>query len=173
MENKEKIKLSNKFDDLSECTEYYLEELGKIDSFANESNDLTRKEKKKLHNYITFFFFEDLETLKNKAKSNKMVDKTEISEFNKEFKEQHSSSFKSIIKGMVSIPRVILRGTKNAMRLIIKGRKEANIDIITDAAPQIDNVSNKLIEHNQSDENDEHIEDLTLSAPDDTFNKGV
>lgn len=102
-----------------------------------------------------------------------MVDKTEISEFNKEFKEQHSSSFKSIIKGMVSIPRVILRGTKNAIRLIIKGRKEPSIDIITDANSQIENKSNKSIEYNQSDENNEQNEDFTLSASDDTFNNDV
>lgn len=170
MENREKIKMRNQFDDLSDCTGYYLEELGKLDSFANESSELTRKEKKRLHNYITFFFFEALETLKNKAKSNKMVNKTEINEFNKEFKETHESHFKSFLKSVSYIPKIILKGTNNIIKLITKDKKQSKIEIVSETEQQLNNIDIKVLENSQSCENIKENDDISLSESEENSN---
>lgn len=87
------IDIENIFADLAECTEYYYDELGKLGSVRNESNQLTKREAKTLHKFIMFFFYSSLNTLKSKMKATNTVDKTEIKEFNKDYKKEHQIGF--------------------------------------------------------------------------------
>ena len=109
--DKNKIEIQNKFDDLSECTEYYYDELGKLSAIRDEDDkSLSKKEAKKMHDYIMFFFFSAMDNLKNKAVINEKVDKVETKEFKKDFLKEHKSKqdlFKTIFKPFVIVGKKI------------------------------------------------------------------
>lgn len=101
-----RIKMQHKFDDFAECTEYYYDELGKLEALKDNGKAISKKEAKKMHGYIMTSFFAAMDNLEAKAKANATVEKTEVKEFNKEFKAEHKTS--------------VLQPLKTAMRVTLK-----------------------------------------------------
>lgn len=69
------------FSDLADCTEYFYNELGKLDSVA-----MTKREYKKLHKLIMRNFFASLAILKQRQSLQTEVDKFTISNYKEELK---------------------------------------------------------------------------------------
>lgn len=122
--DKEKIEYDNKFTDLAECTEYYFDEFGKLNVMRPGAGDLSRKEARYLHKMIMFSLITSLGNLKLKMKSNDKVEKTEIKEFNKEFKQEHKkNTLSNMIKATFSFP-------KRIVNLLTGGKKCAQVELI-------------------------------------------
>lgn len=124
--DKKHIDLETKFNDLAECTEYFYDEIGKLDSVKSETNQFTRRELKILHRFIVFFFFSSLNGLKSRMKSVYKVDKTAVKEFNKEFKNTHKPSvFKNLLSN--------LHKNKPSVELITEETEQLLTDIFSSA----------------------------------------
>ena len=116
--DKEKIDIENRFNDLSECSEYYYDELGKLNAVRPGAGDLTRKEGKKLKNKIMYFLFSSIDNLQAKAKANDKVDKAEIKDFNKEFKKERANQ-----------KTTVLNWPRKLINLLTRGRRGNQIEI--------------------------------------------
>lgn len=128
----ERIEIQHKFDDFAECTEYYYDELGKLEAVRDNGKSLSRKEVKKMHQYIMTSFFAAMDNLKDKAKAQAKVEKTEVKEFNKAYTEEHNLSkwrpFKSAMQVMLKPAKAI--GNKAAA--LFKHKKEPEVVQIAD-----------------------------------------
>ena len=136
MENREKINLHNRFDDLSECTEYYYDELGKLMEMSGGTVKFKKKDQMKLYGIIMDSYFMNLAVLNEKMKANKAVDKTEIKEFNTEYKNAHKKAPKHSLKA----------GLRKLINKISKGKYCVDVELI---AP---GQSTQAIAPGQSDE---------------------
>lgn len=127
------IDLETRFNDLSECTEYFYDEIGKLDSVKSETNQFTRRELKMLHKFIVFFFFSSLNGLKSRMKSVNKVDKTAVKEFNKEFKDNHKPGlFKKLLSKHKNKPSVelITEGTEQLLIDLSSSAEESQQDLL-------------------------------------------
>ena len=128
----ERIEIQHKFDDFAECTEYYYDELGKLEAVRDNGKSLSKKEVKKMHQYIMTSFFAAMDNLKDKAKAQAKVEKTEVKEFNKAYTEEHNLSkwrpFKSAMQVMLKPAKAI--GNKAAA--LFKHKKEPEVVQIAD-----------------------------------------
>lgn len=120
MENREKIKLHNRFDDLSECTEYYYDELGKLMEMSGGAVKFKKKDQMKLYGIIMDSYFMNLAVLNEKMKANKAVDKREIKEFNAEYKNAHKKSYTHSLKA----------GLRKLINKISKGKYCVDVELI-------------------------------------------
>lgn len=129
--DKEKIEFDNKFNDFAECSEYYYDELGKLNSLRPGAGNLTRKEGKNLHKRIMKFLNSDLDNLDLKRKANKIVDKTEIKEFNKEFKKEHTGFFSNLVKSTFTLPKKFINLFKNNKNIEVISSEQAETQLLT------------------------------------------
>lgn len=121
--DKEKIDIANRFNDLSDCTEYYYDELGKLNAVRPGSGDLTKKEGKRIRKRIMSFLNSALDNLEMKSKAIDAVDKAEVEDFNKEFKAEKPQSFLSrACKAIANFP-------KKVVCALTRGKKCADIEI--------------------------------------------
>ena len=121
--DRERINIENRFDDLSECSEYYYDELGKLNSIRPGAGTLTKKEAKVLKRKIMYFLNTSLDNLQAKAKANDKVDKAEIKDFNKEFKKENKKRHLGGLKGLIN--------------KLASGRKCAQVEIEAPADTQL------------------------------------
>ena len=130
----ERIEIQHKFDDFAECTEYYYDELGNLEAVRDNGKSLSRKEVKKMHQYIMTSFLAAMDNLKDKAKAQAKVEKTEVKEFNKAYTEEHNLSkwrpFKSAMQVMLKPAKAI--GNKAAALLKHKKKPEPEVVQIAD-----------------------------------------
>lgn len=121
------------FDDLSECTEYFYDELGKLNS-VKQTGYLNKKEAKRLHNIVMDSFLSTIGNLKFKADVTNKMDKVTTKEAKEEFKKEHS-------KGLIQKTATAIRtsttkvGTAigSAFRLMIpKSKRVAKVDVLTE-----------------------------------------
>ena len=161
--DKEVIEFDCKFNDFAEISEYYYDELGKLNAMRPGSGDLTRREAKRQHKRIVYFMDSSYNNLKLKKKSSDKVEKTEIQEFNKEYEAQHKKPnfFVTTMKSIVNIP-------KKMINIITKGKKCAQVELISpeevQALPPVQDVPGASETVNR-DGTDNKAEDIVLSAP--------
>lgn len=153
MENREKIKLHNRFDDLSECTEYYYDELGKLMEMSGGSVKFKKKDQTKVYEIIMGSFLTNLSTLNEKVKANKAVDRTEIKEFSSEYKNAHKKTSTHSLKA----------GLRKLINKVSKGKYCVDVELI---AP---GQSAQAIAHGQSDDEQAKLayQDIEESSDDD------
>ena len=120
--DKQRIEYENKFTDFAECTEYCYDEFGKL-NVVRASGDISKKEGKYLHKRIMDLLKSSLDDIDRKRKANDMVDKTEVKEFNKEYKKEHSNSFSKAVKATLSFP-------KRLINFLTRGKKCNQVELI-------------------------------------------
>lgn len=133
MENKQSIDFDHKFSDLAECTEYFYDEVGKLDYCIG--NGISKKEAKRIHNAIMKLFYSSLENFERKRKVNDVVDKTELKEFSKEYKKEHDvqNRFVRVLKAVANFPKKALTTTIN----LFKGKKITQIELVSSEEEQL------------------------------------
>ena len=149
--DKDRVRMQHKFDDFAECTEYYYDELGKLEAAKENGNSLSRKEAKKMHDYIMASFFAEMNNLKAKSESNAMIDKTEVKEFNKEYKAAHKVS---VMRKVAPVMQKAIQPVKHAISYIggLVKRRNPKVEVIEEAS-LLDASSSALIEDVKSKKN--------------------
>ena len=156
MENEKKEIKLHSFDDLCDCTEYYYEELGKLDAFAAEKAELSKKEKKRIHSIIMKFFYYDLNIVDKKRNTEKFIDKTELKEFNKTYKKEHKGLISRSFKKALSFP-------KKLINIMTKGKKYPEIEIVEEPK-RLENITQELKQGDNTDTQTEYDDDTSSSA---------
>lgn len=143
---REKIKLENRFDDLSECTEYYYDEIGKLVEVSGGMINFKKKDMKILYKYIMKSYFSSLEILNEKMKANKTVDKTEIKKFNRDYKKEHKNTISNVLllpfKGLYTLSNMSINAFKKMINKVSHGKYFAQVDIL----PLSETSSNNLLD---------------------------
>lgn len=161
--DKEVIEFDCKFNDFAEISEYYYDEFGKLNAMRASGGSFTKKEAKKMRKRIIFFMDSSFDNLKLKKKSSDKVEKTEIEEFNKEYKAEHKkiNIFISTMKSIVNIP-------KKMINIMTKGKKCAQVELISpeeaQALPPVQDTPGAS-ETTNRDGTDDKAEDIVSSAP--------
>lgn len=101
MEEEKRIPVRT-FDDFAECSEYYLDELSKIEE-GKSAEFLNKKESKKLHDDVITLFFLTTDDLVKRTKAVTKANKVETKEFKKEFNEEHNSGVVQKTKSTFSV----------------------------------------------------------------------
>lgn len=135
MENREKIRIENKFDDFAECTDYYYDELGKLMEMSDGTVKFKKKDQMRLYSMIMDSYFANLSVINEKLKANKVVDKTEIKEFKSDFKKAHqNSSFTKALKlpfvGLCKLTNLSKNGLRKLINKASHGKRCVDVELI-------------------------------------------
>lgn len=111
------MEIKKQFDDFADITEYYYDELGKLEELKDSVSGLKRKEAKRLHNYIVQLLFASIDNNKAKSRLSDKIDKTELKEYEKEFDYYHKkpSIWQKIARPMQKIVTAPARAIGRAM----------------------------------------------------------
>ncbi len=133
MGSKDKVRIYNEFDDVSECTEYYLDELKKLD-LGKRGGFLSKKEHKKLHNDEMFFFNTSMEILKLRFKTSTKMDKVTTKEAKEEFQKEHNVGFiqKTTKAIKISTSKVGIAIGSTLKLMLPKSKRVAKVDVLTE-----------------------------------------
>lgn len=153
--DREIIEFDHKFTDLSQCTEYFLDELGKFNSFCPGAFEFNKKEQKRYKKRLMSLFDSSLDSFERRRKVNDFVDKTEVKQFDKAYKKEHSTNaFVKGLKATISFP-------KKAINFLTKGKKCDQIDVISEGQLTMNEQQEKLSYQRSTSEEVISIEDTT------------
>lgn len=145
---KEKIAVQQ-FDDLSECTEYYYDELGKLKAVENVGH-LNKKEVKRVHNFLMSSFFDTMDSLGKKSVVANKMDKVETKESKKEFEQEHKTGVMQAIAAPIKTIGIAIGTSCKAIGKAVKASYGAIGRLIT-KQPKVDILpSPKQIEGGQT-----------------------
>lgn len=127
-----KIEIQN-FDDLSECTEYFYDELGKLNA-VKQTGYFNKKEAKRLHNIIMDSFLSTIGNLKFKADINNKMDKVTTKEAKEEFQKEHNVGFiqKTTKAIKISISKVGTAIGSTLKLMLPKSKRVTKVDVLTE-----------------------------------------
>lgn len=91
---------SNLYDEFSECTTHYYDELGKLDEC---SEFFTRKQCKQLRNRIISLLFDNIDTLFKKENVSNKVEKNEIKKMFNKYNQENNKGFTQKTKSLLTI----------------------------------------------------------------------
>lgn len=121
------------FDDLSECTEYFYDELGKLNS-VKQTGYLNKKEAKRLHNIVMDSFLSTIGNLKFKADINNKMDKVITKEAKEEFQKEHNVGFiQKTTKAIKISTTKVGSAIGSTLKLMLpKSKRVAKVDVLTE-----------------------------------------
>ncbi len=91
---------SNLYDEFSECTTHYYDELGKLDEC---SEFFTKKQCKQLRNRIISLLFDNIDTLFKKENVSNKVEKNEIKKMFNKYNQENNKGFTQKTKSLLTI----------------------------------------------------------------------
>lgn len=121
------------FNDLAECTEYFYDELGKLNS-VKEKGHLNKKEIKKLHNIVMNSFLSVMGNLKFKADVSNKIDKVTTKEAKEDFQKEHNTGLIQKTAKVIKITSTKVGGViGTAFKLMLpKSKRPTKVDILTE-----------------------------------------